>query len=1202
MQFLKKIFQYLQKFFSWENWPYWLAILAIIGLFLLLWFLITRRREQEVKPVLEEPKQKVLPRSSLRDVWKEFLRGIPREFRRSIMLYQHYVVMGESGVGKSLLIDTYTDWQGQASQFYPSYTVNPLLQIYLGSEVIVQEIPAALLNDVSQPVRAALLKLWRPLFKRKSEPTVVAVLNGATLSTESSELLKRQAQMIRGKVNILSRLRKNPVKVSIALTHMDQIEGFLEFSHFLAQNNIPLTLAFGSQKELHTLENCLEPYEAHLTRALTSMPAETYVKIISFLRHAPELFSPLSVFIKFLQQPDPLSSEPEIVRLSLTSHKVKEGIISNPFVPSLPTRAPHPLRKHQLAAAAVVVLGICYLLGGYLYEYQLLKKADRDMASFEASPPPQFDEMTTKRLFLDFTLSLKKDPLLSFLPNFFPNASESIKQRGIRYIQKFYLFPDLKLLTEQGHKQEKVLYLLALIYASTHNELGTLVLGNSTEWSHHFGYPTAAIEDYVKNNDSFADIDLPLRELGLDRPEAMFPKPTLDLQRWLLYFQELQRLIQKPILTKKEAERLKKEADNLLASLKALADYRLSGKLCHLLKVETPCVVYQIDSLNQELIQLRQESLRQFLTFLREKDNSYPSAKELDISGLMKNIKAMRVLGAPKEQEFQKFQFKLASEEFIFTRGKWNELVINSRITWLMRDFVAHNKRHDGLLFFQSDKEFRDLVMNPSNDGRFFFTGRGIVDSRFTKIAFEQQVKPVLDELPQFLEDLAIPEDEKQRFSNFVYGEVSAYAERYISEFLHYYREFDVQVASLGEFRYVLTQMQMPTSEFQDFLLTMKENTQLDLGDNPYLRPFAIKLKEFGFIQRLMEERKGTHPELDKYKAILAQMEEDLESEEPIMAVEETDTAKELKRELSPLGRISLAIFLDEKDSYINMVNKWLKSVGGDKRGWQNPFLAPVYQAYELGLEEVQATIDRVWDDLWQSDVLPLVAKFPFNMNAESAVSAAELDAALNPQRGEFWTKFNKYLKPVFVETGGTWQKRTFPRGSFWISQDMLETINGLTRLSRTLWDEKGIAQPLTFSLKALPLPPVHEHDPAVVLAYLKSGKACIFAFNQQPAWQDFQLEWWKSEPASVGIEFASPDKSPKKYQVITVPQSNWSFYRLLQKSDPSSSDLITWRLQSPEIENRFLEVQFSIQSDPWAVFHLDQEEKKVEYDQQHAG
>ncbi len=1195
LPFIKKILSspFLKRFLSWDNWPYWLAALTVIALVVLLIFVIKRRRAKEAEPVSEKPKEEHLQRSTLANVWKEFLRGIPREFRRSIMLYQHFVVIGEAGVGKSQLIDTYTDWQGRASQFYPSYTVNPLLQIYLGSKVVVQETPAALLNDTSKSVRAALLKLWNPLL-RKSEPTVVAVLNGAALQSETPDSLKRQAQMIRGKVNILSRLRKKPVKVCIALTHMDQREGFLEFSAFLRQNNIPLALEFDSKADLQDLKTCLESYEAYLTLALTTLPAGDYLKVISFLRYAPELFSALSVFIKILQNPDPLSLEPEVVRLSLSAPEVKDSIISNPFVDTLSAkdvRTFHPLRKHMRIAAALVILGIGYLGAAYAYEYRLLSKADRAMDAIEASPPAQYNQ-DIHQLFMDFTFSLKKDPLLALLPNFFPDVDQAIKRRAIRNIQKLYLFPKLRRLAAEEDAQEKTLYLLALIYASKHNDLGKLVRENIAEWTQLFDVSRVAIEDYVNNNEedylnnnvNFKKLFLPLDNLHLDKPKGI--TPDQDLRPWIVYFQQIKESYQTPLLTSKYLQRLQAEADSLLQVIQAMDRYDLSARICELLKRETTFAI-QTDWLERRDSELRQESLRKFLGFLREKDISYPSVKDLNIDQLLKNVKAMTLL---RDRGEKKFQFGIAGQEFLFTAGKWNELVDGSRITWVLRDFITQNKWHDGLLFFQTESVFPDLVMNPSNDGDFFFGGRGKVDGRFTKDAFERRVKPVLLEMPEFLKGLSIPEGEKKRFSNFVFNEAAAYAEGYVSEFLHYYRQFNVQAESLGELRYVLTQMQMPSSEFQDFLLTMKENTVLDLGDNPYLRPLALRLRKFGFIQRLMQERKGAYPELDKYRAILAQMQGDLENDAAPVAENEADDTMELKQRLSPLGRTSMAIFRSEPDSYLKLANKWLKSVGGDGQGWQDPFLAPVYETYDLGLAEVKATVKKVWEDLWKSDVQPLLADFPFNKRTETVLSSSVLEAALHPQKGRFWETFRRFLAPVCVERGGVWRRRQFSRGSLRLPRDMLETVNGISRLTRTLWDEKGAPQPVTFSIKPLPLPLRQKHEPTVILSYLKSGTGSVFGFNQQPSWQDFKLEWWKDQAAAAGVELATSKKSRKNYRQITVPESTWSFYRLLQKAEPVNTDVVTWRIQSPETRDEFLEIRFAIKNDPWAMFRLNRQ------------
>jgi type VI protein secretion system component VasK len=240
-----------------------------------------------------------------------------------------------------------------------------------------------------------------------------------------------------------------------------------------------------------------------------------------------------------------------------------------------------------------------------------------------------------------------------------------------------------------------------------------------------------------------------------------------------------------------------------------------------------------------------------------------------------------------------------------------------------------------------------------------------------------------------------------------------------------------------------------------------------------------------------------------------------------------------------------------------------------------------------MGLTETEATLSRVWEDLRHSDVQPVLASFPFNAEAETVVSPEMLEAVFRPQQGSFWQTFDPYLRPVCVEKGGIWRERMFPGGSLQLPENMLDTVNGIARLARTLWDEEGIPQPLSFSIKPMPLPSRYEHEPPVVLTYLKCGEGSVFGFNQQPSWETFQIEWWKESTATVGVVFAPKGKSGKESQIIGVPQSTWSFYRLLQKSELAESAVRTWRIENPQIKSKFLDVQFSIRGDPWDLFQI---------------
>jgi hypothetical protein len=1243
-------------FFTWDNWPYFLAVLAVLLLVGLLVYSFKKRRGAKKAPKTEEPKKKEIPKglpvSSLVKVWKEFLREIPWDFRRLIMIYQHFVVFGERGAGKSSLIDNYTDWQGHARQFYSSYTASPLLRIYLGSKVLVQEIPATLLKDISKNARLALLKLWKPLFRRK-DPTVVIVLNSIALQTDEPVYLKQQAQMIRGKVNLLARIRKKPVKVRLVLTHMDQIDGFLEFSQFLTQNNIPLKLEFSSKEDLKNLTTCLEPYEDHLSRALTSLPADKYLKAIAFMRNTPKLFNDLSAFIKILQSPDPLSPEPEVVNLCLAFQSEKQTPVSNPFATALTAKELkefNPLFRHRVAAAAIGIAGLIYLSSAFIYEQQLINKRYKEMEVVEASPSAHYDQKM-HRLFMDFTYRLGQDPLLTFLPNFFPNINQEINQRCIENIRKFYLFPELekfslgktsggKARTEplkeihslrQQYVQQiedapnKILYLLALIYATNDNELGHLIRQNLTHWSESIGLPRLLISDYVNNNKSSRDIRLNMDNFYYRQKKSIADDPHI----WMVYFLKISKFYQQPIMTTAEFEKIQQETGSFLQAIRELERYDLSVKVSDLLAKESSLGI-NINLIARKESQLKQKSVKDFLEFIKSSSIDYPEVTDgLSLNGLHENLKVMLHFKGLVGDSDPLFHFLFAGEEFKFSGVQWNNLLNRSRMTFFLRDFIIRNKKHDGLLFFTAEKEFEDLVINPSNDGRFFFTGHARVDGRFTKDAIEKRVKPVLMELPAFIKELPIPEKEKQYFLNFLDKEVEAYGRRYAESYENYYMDFDIEAKSPGALRYVLNQLTLPSSQFMDILLSVRDNTSFDPAKNEYLESIALRLRKFEFFQRLLEEQKGTFPELDKYKALLEQMQIDIQDQKPVIDDDKEEGFKDFKNRLTPLGRISFAIFRDKPDSYLNLITLWLKSVGISSQ-WQDVFLAPVYQAYSLGMQEIELGIAKIWADILQTDIHSLYNKFPFDISSNKDVSIWELKQATHPH-GHFWKTFNALLTPFCVERGGLWRASTNAIGVPNLPENMLKTVNAVARLSDSLWDNKGDERPLQFMIKPIPLPPAVMNEPIAILSYLHAGGASIFGFNQQPSWKAFQFQWQTASSAAIVSEFATKDTTTRFQNAVKISRTGWSFFRLLQKaedivvinqfSELSEDDklaisaligsddkmigeihILTWLVDFPEMEksvlktmlgpgkkteSRALEIKFAIQNDPWALFKL---------------
>ncbi|SEM09234.1 Type VI secretion protein IcmF C-terminal [Syntrophus gentianae] len=1264
----------VRNFFSVDNWPYLLAAVAVLGVLilaaLLVYYLIRKRRKArgENKPAESDigktAAKKAIPPSSLARIWKDFLKEIPWSIRPNILAYEHFIVFGEAGSGKSALIDNYTDWQGRARQFYPSYTTNPLLQIYLGSKVLIQEIPAALLDDTSEDVRRALLKLWKPLFRRH-DPTVVIVLNGAEFQTDDPEYLeylKQKAQMIRGKINLLGNIRKKPVKVRIVLTLMDQIEGFSEFSQFLTGNDIPLKLEFRSKTDfqdiserpdaleekkiaedrsktnIKDLSGCLDPYEEHLTRALLSLPADQYLKAITFMRQGPKLFQDLSVFIKFLQNPDPLSLEPEVTQFYLTSQVEGEPSVLNPFAPSLTAREIKkidPYFKHRVAAAAIGFAGLAFLGAAYFHGRSLVVERYRTLARVEAFPPARYDQKIHEIL---PSVYVQQHPLMNVFPDFFPEINREITNRCMDNIRRFYLLPGLDRLCaattvkspvaagrivtirsiDQQYRgtideaQDKAVYLLALIYATRNNELGKLIRHNSASWSQILNLSKEMIEDYVHNNESSAGVSLAGKRISFSPSQGTVEDP----RRWMVYFTEIGRLYRQPVLSRSEFERLQKETDQFLGMIQQLELYDLTVRLAELLRKEIPSDI-NLEMISHKESELRQEAIKNFLNFIKNSNISYPEVVERSgFTGLLENLKAMLAFKEPQGVSNLSFSFSLGGEAFSFSAQQWQDLLNRSRISLLLREFVNRHKNQDGLLFFPSDQEFGDLVMNASNDGRFLFIGHARVDGRFTKEAIEKRVRPMLTELPDVIARLPVSPEDKSYFSNFLFKEIDIYGRRYAQSFRKYYLEFDIKAGSPAALRFVLSQMVLPSSPLREVLVNMMDNTLIDPGKNEYMQAFVRNLAEFEFIRRLMGEQKGTFPELDRYKVLIEQMLADIqEQQEPAEKKDREDPYAQFKTRLSPLGRISFAIFNNEKDSYVNLVKLWLDSVAVP-RGWQDIFLAPVWQAYFLGMGEIETEMAKTWKELWQTDIQPLYSKFPFSSSSGEEVSVDELRNATHPA-GHFWQTYQAMFSPFCKEEGRRWKKKNGPYNVPKLPNNLLTALNAASQLSAVLWDKEGKERPLEFMVRPKPLPAVLPNEPTAALSYLQAGESVVFGFNQKPSWKKIKVNWQSPYWAAVGMEFTTRDKPVRIKRSIEIPSSNWAFYRLLQKAEgpqgaarPNGSDkgiqpagsgynpangkkagdfkTYSWVIRPPAIDGQgrsMMNVLFDIQNDPWAIF-----------------
>jgi len=1210
-----KLYNNINRYISLKYWPYFLAIFLIIVLAIIVYFILKRylanKHSKEIEIPQESRKERISP-YSLRKTWKRFLKELPGEFRRSVLLFRHFIVLGEAGSGKSSLIDNYTDWRGQARQFYPSYTLDSYLQIYMASRALVQEIPAWILNDTSKLIRTALKKLWQPLFKKREATVVLALSAKDLLSKGFPESLKIQAQVMRGKINILSSIQKKRVKVYLVLTYMDEIDGYLEFCEFLSTKGIPLEIEFDPDNILEELPKCLEEYEKWLPLALTSLPAEKYMKIVSFLKEAPKLFPALEDFIKVLRATDPLSKKPDIVRLYFTSTKQKYFDVSNPFgaLPTAQEKADikliDPLRKHKIAATVLTVFVATYLTGAFIYEHKQIKNLYTQVKQVEVAPRPTYDLRFHN--ILQQVSTVNNSLIYDLLPDFFSNAKENLKMRCIRDIRKIYLIPKFVLLQNEYasiNKQQSllnnsqisnknILYILALIYAKKDNNLGKLIEADPNIWEKSLSLPDILINDYINNN-SYNKYDILVNIQSI----TYYANTDISTNPYMLtvFFQKIKSLINSPMITTSQLKHIKYQALSYLTCIKEIKTHTFTNKLIKYLRQYARLKINVVWGTKGNNI-INQPDIAKFLAFIKNTNLDYGQGfGDLSLYDFLEYLKALNNTSIPNNENNKVFYFNLPGQSFQFCANDWFNLIKRSKIALCINKYITYNYNLDGMIFFGPGDNFSNIVMNPTNNGQYLFTGKGVIEGWFTKEAFNTKVKPVLILLPKFLKNLYVAQSYKKSFSTFVYRETQAYASRYAEENANYINSFGIEADSAGSLYFVLDQLTLPSSPLTSMLLTVYNNISLDIDSkNPYMSPFILSLGEFEWLWHLMKEEKGCYPELEKYREIIARLELDITSNKSSNKKgnnSKTISKYPFKQLLTPIGKISFDIYRDDPGSYLSLTKQWLQSVGiGTK--WQHVFLAPIYAAYNIGMKDINFVINKLWSKLVKHDIAPLYTRFPFDKKSNINVTLEQLKDATSID-GDFWNSFNSLLSTfVSKDQNGNWEPNN-PNSGLKLPSNMCRLLDKLSQLQTTLWDNKGNPIPITFYVEPEPLPKAIDHEPVVVLSYLRIGKDSIFGFNQKPYWERLEFKWWKAEPAFIGVQFASKGNTLKFKQLAFIPKSNWSLYHLLLTAKVVKPFVYSWVVYSHKQKRNPIigeqtekeTIKFKFKEDPWHIFNF---------------
>lgn len=1173
-----------------------------------------RRAEQALRgggpgSVPPEQAQTITPKALL-SVWDRFLTGLPGEFRRAIRDFQPFVVLGPSLTGKTALIQAYTDCQRQQNQFLGSAVEDPNLQIYLGSSVLVHEVSSTLLKDTSTAARKALTKLWTRCFQDTPVPVVVVPIRLTELTRTPVDVLQSQAEVIRGKINLLSWVLNKRIEVRVALTHLDDLEGYPDFVEFAQKSGLPLSLPIDGEGPRYVFDKQIEEkfagFERYLALALTRLPAAQYRGLLKFLEASPEHLPVLSRFLDALYSVDPLTKPPVAGPIYLTSASHRGTHTTTPFAARLldgGQRRKNPLLWHEVATVLLVALPVGYFATGYYLERSLWLGAEKTLSTYTPASMSEVDEQRARAQIAHFTQRDLGGRFISWFPAFFGSAQGRVEGLLIQKIRNDRIIPGLKKASGEEWAHLRTLYFLGLLQATRENELGTTALSNLRRWSSATGLPDGMIRDYIHASREGYEGEVNNEDL----PDEVTINARDKDERWVLFLRTLQRGMERGVFESLDFKDLQDEAGQILADVR-----RTQGLVDRF--AEAPRILAMLVRANGFRHKDRYE--RFFREFAPTPEYRARLSQQEAVLSRVAGAALPLPPDAPDTLERFCRKLKLAldeppdngavivfsvlGEELTFDPLAWSRVVRASSLRRHILTFIGQNAQNPYSIFFPVGTKLEPVLMNPRSDGNATFIGKASLDGMHTARAFDKYVRPPLHDLTLLRERFG-PESEEERdqLDDFVYQEVERYARAYVTDLMKYYRAYNVSTDFPDAVLVLIRQMVSERSPFTDFLTVITENSQLPLEGSRYDRPFHEAFEPFDSWKKLTAtDDNARSTELGKYKAILLQLQSALEARtDPAgpapaeaKSAEPPPEPTDLEMSVSPTGRVALTL-LDKNAprSFRGLVVRWLNDVSIPDE-LREPFLAPLREIERIGREDIQNVVAQVWQTRMLLSVGGVLRRFPFDQTSDVDATPQDLELVFHPVKGQFFELYRQFVKPISREKG---EQITAVAG-LKVPGDMYPFISAARRLADQLWLPTGEPKPYRLQVSPVPFENGQDIESVLTLVYLSTGSTSMFNFNQKAYEKTLEIDWTKPQTSQIGIQLTNVNTRRSSYPNPVVAQdSYWSFLRLIARAE-AKPPYWSWTFRGGDEGVAGTVARFMVRGDPWAPFRLKPEQDKV--------
>ncbi|MBL9005194.1 MAG: hypothetical protein JNJ46_13155 [Myxococcales bacterium] len=695
-----------------------IVLVLIVLVVLYLWLRARRRAEGEIG----------MRPNRLQRVYNRFLRPLPWRARRALRTYPWIVVLGDAGAGKTQLINGCVDWQGQANQFFPSYTTDPLLQIYLGSKVIVHEVAAPLLGDSSRAAQAALRRLWQPLMGIQP-PMALIVLSVRALYKQTPEQIQRHAQLLRGKLNLLSEIIGQPVRTRVVLTYMDRADGFGEYVRLLHQNGIAIHVPLRDDEgHLVSLEGGVTHHEKYLPLALTSFSAVEFRTLVEFLVRSPNITSQVGECLRILGEEIAFSMTPAFDRLYFYGQGL-ESKLPNPFharflLPGIPLHKLAgrglsflrtlfdfaPLRTHVIGCTLVALLAA--LVYGSIYRNHTRKVEDADTAverlevaigrsQTSLNPPSESQAVRAAageagNALLRVRASEEGKPLIWRLRQ---DDKASQRARFVSAVRRAYLLPALER-HRQPSSRDRFIYTLGAVYAGRRNSLGEEVRRAPAVWAAAVPMPEEVLLKYVDLSDPAWSERVPVSGNLAGADANVRFNAAADLGPWLNYLTVMDAAFAGPTITALQLQRVQAVTRRFNDALLQAQKNRAAEHVLRILSEETAVdLKYLFGPALAALmppgwLSDNADSLMGLFQLVLSSSLDGPRADQMNLTDLM-NLLTTSPDAAKQAPKDVVYSFELLGKSFKFSTVRWLELLTRSRRHDVLRAVTGGSSEPD---------------------------------------------------------------------------------------------------------------------------------------------------------------------------------------------------------------------------------------------------------------------------------------------------------------------------------------------------------------------------------------------------------------------------------------------------------------------------------------------------------------------------